>query len=67
MVSAEKWVLETAGGFNERDGRETTHHAQACGSNPGAGWVLWLQPKVFRSQGIHERPVSGEQLFNVEV
>ena len=32
----------------------------------GAGWVLWLQPEVFRPQGTHERPVSGELLI-VEV
>jgi hypothetical protein len=37
------------------------------GSDLGAGWVLWLQPKVFRSQGTHERPVSGAQLLIVEV
>ena len=29
--------------------------------------VFWLQPKVFRSQKTHERPVSGEQLLVVEV
>jgi hypothetical protein len=33
----------------------------------GASWVHWLQPKVLRPQGTHERPGAGEQLLSVEV